>query len=95
MDAVVLLATIPLGKTDVVRQMYGYRGLDALASFADAITTAKPDLIVPGDDLATQHLHRSLRPRTSEGRLESKNLWVDRRSLGAPEGSPFCMREPN
>jgi biotin carboxylase len=47
----------PIGKTAAVRQVYRYRGLDALASLADAIAAAKPDLIVPGDDLTTQHLH--------------------------------------
>ncbi|MFZ1034760.1 MAG: hypothetical protein WAN72_22420, partial [Candidatus Acidiferrales bacterium] len=47
----------PLAKTEVVRKMFSYRGMDALASFADAITAVEPDVIVPGDDLATQHLH--------------------------------------
>ena len=47
-----------LGKMSVVRQIHPYRGLMPLHSFADAIAATNPDLIVPGDDLATTHLHR-------------------------------------
>jgi hypothetical protein len=28
-----------------------------LRSFVDAIAATKPDIILPGDDLATRHLH--------------------------------------
>ena len=78
-----------LGKTDVVRQMYGYRGLDALASFADAITGAKPDLIVPSDDLATQHLHALYDQEHRKGDSGAKICGLIARSLGAPEGFPI------
>lgn len=47
----------PLAKTGMVRRIYRYRGLDALASFAEATRAARPDLVIPGDDLATEHLH--------------------------------------
>jgi hypothetical protein len=79
----------PLGKTGVVRRMYGYHGLDALTSFADAITAAKPDLIVPGDDLATQHLHFLYDQKQRQGEAGEPVCALIERSLGAPENFPF------
>jgi hypothetical protein len=75
----------PLGKTDVLRRMYRYHGLDALTSFADAISTAKPDVIVPGDDLATQHLHRLYDDERRKGEAGEAICSLIKRSLGAPE----------
>ena len=34
-----------------------YQALSPLESFLHAIRASKPDLIVPGDDLASKHLH--------------------------------------
>jgi hypothetical protein len=74
----------PLDKISAVRQTYGYRGLTPLMSFAHAIARAKPDLIVPGDDLATLHLHR-LHQRERCGGETAKLI---ERSLGMPESFP-------
>ncbi len=74
----------PLRKISAVRQTYGYRGLTPLMSFAHAIAGTKPDLIVPGDDLATSHLH-SLHQR--EGRHGEMAALIER-SLGMPESFP-------
>lgn len=78
----------PMGRTDVVRKMYSYHGLDALTSFADAIAAAKPDLIVPGDDLATQHLHRLYAQEHRNGGAGAAFCMLLERSLGAPENFP-------
>lgn len=72
----------PLDRTGVVRKVFRYRGLDALASFADAINAAKPDLILPGDDLATEHLHIL---HDQENRKGADMCRLIERSLGAPE----------
>jgi carbamoylphosphate synthase large subunit len=73
----------PLGKISAVRQTYGYRGLTPLASFAHAIAGSRPDLVVPGDDLATLHLHRlHQRERGTE------TATLIERSLGSPESFP-------
>jgi hypothetical protein len=48
----------PLAKTSAVRQIHAYHDLFPLRSFANAITATNPDFIIPGDDLATQHLHQ-------------------------------------
>jgi len=79
----------PIGKTDSVRKMYRYHGLDALASFADAITAANPDLIVPGDDLATQHLHLLYAQQQRKGCAGGALCALLERSLGAPENFPL------
>jgi predicted ATP-grasp superfamily ATP-dependent carboligase len=73
----------PMRKTSALRRVYDYRGLAPLRSIAKAIAAAKPDLIVPGDDLATSHLHRL---HSSEGG-EVANLIE--RSLGAAESFPL------
>jgi len=75
----------PIGKTAAVRQVYRYRGLDALASLADAIAAAKPDLIVPGDDLTTQHLHVLYAHEQRKGDAGAPVCALIERSLGAPE----------
>jgi Carbamoyl-phosphate synthase L chain, ATP binding domain len=75
----------PLGKTQAVRQMYGYHGLSPLASLREAITSAKPDLIVPADDLASQHLCSLHEQEESAGNVGPKLCALIERSLGAPE----------
>jgi len=75
----------PLNKTGVVRKVFHYRGLDALASFADAINAATPDLIVPGDDLATEHLHAIHHQENHEGATGAEMCRLIERSLGATE----------
>jgi hypothetical protein len=79
----------PLSKTGAVRKIYKYRGLDALASFADAITASKPDLLVPGDDLATQQLHLLYEQENNKGKAGEAVCALIARSLGAPENFPF------
>jgi carbamoyl-phosphate synthase L subunit-like protein len=74
----------PLSKIGAVRRAYDYRGLTPLASFAHAIRETGPDLIVPGDDFATLHLH-SLYQR--EGRDRETGALIER-SLGAAESFP-------
>jgi hypothetical protein len=74
----------PLRKISAVRRTFGYRGLAPLASFAHAIAETKPDLIVPGDDLATLHLHRLHQQEERSG--EAATLIA--RSLGMPESFP-------
>jgi hypothetical protein len=74
----------PLDKISAVHKTYGYRGLAPLKSFARAIAGTKPDLIVPGDDLATLHLHR-LHQREGRG---SEMAGLIERSLGMPESFP-------
>lgn len=77
----------PLGKTKAVRQVHSYHGLMPLRSFQSAIVAAKPDLIVPGDDLATRHLHELYRQEQQSGKVEALCPLIER-SLGAPQSFP-------
>jgi hypothetical protein len=78
----------PLANTDAIRQTYSYRGLDPLTSFADAISAAKPDLIVPGDDRAAQHLHLLYDQERRKGDAGKPICALIERSLGASENFP-------
>jgi hypothetical protein len=73
-----------MGKISAVRKTHVYRGLAPLVSFGPAVAKTNPDLIVPGDDLATFHLHRLY--EREDGRGEVAKLIE--RSLGAPESFP-------
>jgi len=81
----------PLTKTGVAKTTYRYRGLRPLSSFANAIAAAKPNLIVPGDDLATFHLHQ-LYQREREHRRNGDLRPLIERSLGAPESFPIVFQ---
>jgi ATP-grasp domain len=75
----------PLRKTKSVHRVHDYRGLAPLVSFARAIAIARPDFIISGDDLATQHLHRIYDQEKRNGRPDSSTCAVLERSLGNPE----------
>jgi hypothetical protein len=78
----------PLAGTDAIRKTYKYKGLDPLTSFEDAISAAKPDLIVPGDDRATQHLHLLYDRERRKGDVDNPLCALIQRSLGAAENFP-------
>jgi biotin carboxylase len=61
-----------------------------LQSFARAIAAAHPDLIVSGDDLATQHLHRLHARETRNGTTESPISALIERSLGSAQCFPIA-----
>jgi hypothetical protein len=81
----------PLGKTNAVRQTHTYHGLAPLMSFTDAIVATSPDLIVPGDDLATRHLHDLHRRGQREGNAGALMCALIERSLGAAESFPVVF----
>jgi hypothetical protein len=74
----------PLGKIGAARKIYIYRGLTPLLSFSRGISGAKPDLIVPGDDLATLHLHHLYESERGEGEVAK----LIEHSLGSAESFP-------
>jgi ATP-grasp domain len=78
----------PLAGTDAIRKTYKYKGLDPLTSFEDAISAAKPDLIVPGDDRATQHLQLLYDRERRKGNADKPSCALIQRSLGAAENFP-------
>jgi biotin carboxylase len=85
----------PLSKTHAVRKVYEYRGLSPLASLRDAIASAKPDLIVPGDDLASQHLYALHQQQETADKAGTDLRALIERSLGAPENFPALYARTN
>lgn len=73
----------PLSNTTAVQQIYPYRGLSPIASFSIAIASSDPDLVIPGDDLATQQLHELYRRESLKG--GSPICRLIERSLGAAD----------
>jgi hypothetical protein len=78
----------PLGRIKAVRKTYPYRSLMALKSFADAIAGTAPEFLVPGDDLATAHLHRLHDRELRRGEVGLPTCTLIERSLGSPESFP-------
>jgi hypothetical protein len=77
----------PVGQTQAARRTHSYRGLAPLRSLVRAIAAAKPDLVLPGDDLAARHLHELYR-RDELGSTEGAGI---RRLLESSLGSPECF----
>jgi hypothetical protein len=73
----------PFFETNVVQRYYRYRGMAPVKSFINAIRAAKPDLVIPGDDLATRHLHDVYHRLKSVGASDIPALIA--KSLGSPE----------
>lgn len=75
----------PVSKTDAVSRVHPYQGLTPLRSLAHAIAASKPDVVVPGDDLATRHLHELYSQRESYSANAVELGALIERSLGAAE----------
>jgi carbamoyl-phosphate synthase L subunit-like protein len=80
----------PIAKTMAADKTYWYHGLAPLRSFAAAIANAQPDLIIPGDDLATRQLHRLYDLEQKRGKTGSSICRVIERSLGPAESFPVA-----
>ena len=79
----------PLTTTRAVRRIYRFNGLAPSHSLRAAIADARPDLIVPGDDATTRHLHRLYDQERRDGIAESSTCALIERSLGAAESFPI------
>jgi len=82
---VVCPAGHPVLKTKRGSKIHSYHGLAPLRSFASAIEETQPDLIIPGDDLATRHLHDLYAQERGKGKAGSPICAVIERSLGPEE----------
>ncbi len=75
----------PVEKTSAAGRVHKYRGLIPVTSFANAIAAADPDLLIPADDLATQHLHKLYGMELRKGKSGGAICGLIERSLGDPE----------
>ena len=80
----------PLVKLKNFGKTYPYRGLTPLHAFSVAIRSSRPDLIVPGDDLATSHLHRLYEIESRRGESGRQICRLIERSLGSSESFPVA-----
>lgn len=73
----------PLRATSAVSRLHSLSGLSPISALRSAIEAAKPDLIIPGDDPATLHLHRLFKQEQARGNAQSNQLCrLIERSLG-------------
>ena len=79
-----------LRKTKAVRRTHLYQALSPLESFLYAIRAAKPDLIVPGDDLASKHLHDLYFREKANSAADLKICDLIERSIGPAESFPVA-----
>ena len=79
----------PFGLSEAVRGMYDYNGLAPVTSFARAIRTTKPDLVIPADDLATWHLHELHSRERNNGVSGTHTCELIERSLGSADSFPL------
>jgi len=77
----------PLLKTKAVRRIFPYRAIHPVRSLMSAIEAADPDLIIPCDDRAVEHLHE-LHGRCQEGPAGHICSLIER-SLGPPATYPI------
>ncbi len=75
----------PLRRTKAVRRNHNYHGLAPLASLTHAIAAANPDVIVPGDDLSTHHLHNLYEQERQRGQKGIRTCELIERSFGSSE----------
>jgi hypothetical protein len=76
-------------KTSAVRERHSYSVLSPVRSFAAAILATKPDLVIPGDDIAVQHLHRLHEVKRSDDGAGSSFCALLERSMGSAESFPI------
>lgn len=82
----------PLSKISVVRRTYTYSGLFPTSSLSNALAGAKPDLIIPGDDLATSHLHRLYWREQERGTQGANTCNLIETSLGSAKSFPVLYQ---
>jgi hypothetical protein len=75
----------PVANTSAIRTMHHYNGLMPLRSITRAIAASRPQLVIPGDDLAARQLHQ-LYSMEFRRRPASYICDVIESSLGSPLG---------
>lgn len=79
----------PLGLTKAASRLFNYSNFFPLRSLMRAIAISNPDLIIPGDDLATHRLHELYRRESRRPGKKPDVCTLIERSLGSPESFPI------
>ena len=74
----------------MARQIYRYNGLAPLSSFTRAISASRPNIIVPGDDLAARHL-RELHQQAQSSRSSGPTCALIEHSIGDAKSFPLVF----
>jgi hypothetical protein len=82
----------PLLTTKAFRDVYQYSNFGWLTSLARAIAGADPQLIIPGDDLATHRLHQLYARASLRNGNDSSLCASIERSLGSHENFPILYQ---
>jgi hypothetical protein len=83
----------PLLKTKAVRRIFPYRAIHPLNSLISAIEAVDPDVIIPCDDRAVEHLHELY--ARCQGVPASNISSLIERSLGSPASYPIVSSRYN
>jgi hypothetical protein len=75
----------PSRKVRVIHRTFPYKPLSPLDSVANAIETAKPDIVIPCDDLAVRHLHQLYSTKRARDASQVDIAALIVRSLGHPD----------
>jgi len=75
----------PLSRIRAVHRFHNYNGLLPLMSLVQALAAANPDMVIPGDDLAAEHLHQLYRRERQRAKAGIGICELIERSLGAAE----------
>lgn len=88
----VCLAGHPVTKTTVLNQIFPYRALDPLGSFAAAYHASKPDLMLPCDDLASEHLQELYDQEFQREKKSTPLAAIVERSMGPASAHPVLRQ---
>lgn len=88
-SAVCPVSQYPLAKVGAIRERFSYSSLAPLDSLIAAIERAQPQIIIPCDEAAVQHLHELHKHADRlEPSLTDFTSLIER-SLGSPQGYPI------
>ncbi len=88
----VCLSGHPVTKTTVLNQIFPYRALDPLGSFAAAYNASKPDLMLPCDDLASEHLQELYDREFQQAKKSTPLSSIVERSMGPATAHPVLRQ---
>jgi pyruvate carboxylase len=88
----VCLGDHPLSKTTVMNRIYPYRALSPLESIAEAVVNSKPDLLLPCDDLASEHLQELYEREYSRKNQATGLCALVERSMGPATAHPILRQ---
>jgi predicted ATP-grasp superfamily ATP-dependent carboligase len=91
----VCLPNHPITKTTVTNRLFPYRALNPLRSFAEAFYASKPDLLLPCDDLASEHLQDLYAEEVGREKKPTPLALMVERSMGPAASHPILRQRAN